>query len=76
MILSGEMMLRHLQWNEAADLVIRGLEGAIAARTVTYDFHRQVRAAQQRTAHHALQTSSPRRTDGAGGREGQAAQVL
>ena len=42
MILSGEMMLRHLQWNEAADLVIRGLEGAIAARTVTYDFHRQM----------------------------------
>ena len=42
MILSGEMMLRHLQWNEAADLVIKGLEGAIAARTVTYDFHRQM----------------------------------
>jgi isocitrate dehydrogenase len=42
MILSGEMMLRHMKWNEAADLVIRGLEGAIAARTVTYDFHRQM----------------------------------
>ena len=36
--------LRHMRWNEAADLVIRGLEGAITARTVTYDFHRQARA--------------------------------
>ena len=39
-ILSGEMMLRHLCWNEAADRVIKGMNGAIAARTVTYDFHR------------------------------------
>jgi isocitrate dehydrogenase len=39
-ILSGEMMLRHLGWKEAADLIIRGVEGAIAARTVTYDFAR------------------------------------
>ena len=39
-ILSGEMMLRHLGWDEAADAVIRGMDGAIAARTVTYDFHR------------------------------------
>ena len=39
-ILSGEMMLRHLGWNEAADLVIRGMNGAIAAKTVTYDFAR------------------------------------
>jgi isocitrate dehydrogenase len=39
-ILSGEMMLRHLGWNEAADLVIRGMDGAISARTVTYDFER------------------------------------
>jgi isocitrate dehydrogenase len=39
-ILSGEMMLRHLGWDEAADLIMRGMEGAIAARTVTYDFHR------------------------------------
>ena len=39
-ILSGEMMLRHLGWNEAADLVIKGVEGAIAAKTVTYDFER------------------------------------
>jgi len=39
-ILSGEMMLRHLGWDEAADLIIKGMSGAIAARTVTYDFHR------------------------------------
>src|SRR5256714_5732585 len=39
-ILSGEMMLRHLGWNEAADLVMKGMDGAIAARTVTYDFAR------------------------------------
>jgi isocitrate dehydrogenase len=34
------MMLRHLGWNEAADLIIKGMDGAIGARTVTYDFHR------------------------------------
>jgi isocitrate dehydrogenase len=39
-ILSGEMMFRHLGWDEAADAVIRGVEGAIGAKTVTYDFHR------------------------------------
>ena len=39
-ILSGEMMLRYLGWQEAADLTVRGMEGAITARTVTYDFHR------------------------------------
>ncbi len=39
-ILSAEMMLRHLGWNEAADLVITGVEGAINAKTVTYDFDR------------------------------------
>ncbi len=41
-ILSGEMMLRHLGWTEAADLIIKGMEGAIAAKTVTYDFERQM----------------------------------
>lgn len=45
LILSGEMMLRHLGWIEAADLVIRGMEGAISAKTVTYDFHRQMEGA-------------------------------
>jgi isocitrate dehydrogenase len=39
-ILSAEMMLRHLGWTEAADLIIKGTNGAIAAKTVTYDFER------------------------------------
>lgn len=39
-LLSGEMMLRYLRWTEAADLIITGLEKAIAAKTVTYDFAR------------------------------------
>ena len=39
-ILSGEMMFRYMGWNEAADLIVHGMEGAIAAKTVTYDFHR------------------------------------
>jgi isocitrate dehydrogenase len=44
-ILSGEMMLRYLGWVEAADLIVRGMEGAIAAKTVTYDFHRLMEGA-------------------------------
>ncbi|WP_322508647.1 NADP-dependent isocitrate dehydrogenase [Anaerolinea sp.] len=44
-ILSGEMMLRYMGWTEAADLIIRGMEGAIAAKTVTYDFHRLMEGA-------------------------------
>ena len=40
LILSAEMMLRHLGWIEAADLIIKGVEGAIEAKTVTYDFER------------------------------------
>jgi isocitrate dehydrogenase len=39
-ILSGEMMLRYMGWHAAADLIIKGMENAIAAKTVTYDFHR------------------------------------
>ena len=39
-ILSGEMMFRYLGWNEAADLIIKGVEGAISNKRVTYDFHR------------------------------------
>ena len=39
-VLSGEMMLRYLGWTEAADLIIKGMDGAIAARKVTYDFAR------------------------------------
>ena len=38
--LSGEMMLRYIGWDDAADLVIKGMDGAIGAKTVTYDFHR------------------------------------
>jgi len=44
-ILSGEMMLRHMGWSEAADLVIKGMERAISNKTVTYDFHRQMEGA-------------------------------
>jgi isocitrate dehydrogenase len=39
-ILSGEMMLRHMGWSEAADLINKGMDGAIGAKTVTYDFAR------------------------------------
>jgi isocitrate dehydrogenase len=39
-ILSGEMMLRFMGWGEAADLIVKGLEGAIGTKTVTYDFER------------------------------------
>ncbi len=38
--LSGEMMLRYMGWTEAADLIIKGMNGAIRSKTVTYDFHR------------------------------------
>lgn len=46
-ILSGEMMLRHLGWHEAADLVVSGIEGAIASKTVTYDFARMMDSATE-----------------------------
>ena len=39
-ILSGEMMLRYMGWNEAADLIVKGIEGSISAKRVTYDFER------------------------------------
>ncbi|OAT22557.1 NADP-dependent isocitrate dehydrogenase [Proteus myxofaciens] len=45
-ILSAEMMLRHMGWTEAADLIIKGMEGAIEAKTVTYDFERQLEGAK------------------------------
>jgi isocitrate dehydrogenase len=44
-ILSGEMMFRYLGWHEAADLILQGMDGAIGAKTVTYDFHRLMEAA-------------------------------
>jgi isocitrate dehydrogenase len=45
LILSGEMMFRYMGWPEAADFIIKGMEGTIAAKTVTYDFHRQMEGA-------------------------------
>jgi len=47
LLLSGEMMLRHLGWPEAADLVVKGMDGAISARTVTYDFARLMEGATE-----------------------------
>ncbi len=47
LILSAEMMLRHMGWWEAADLIIAGTQGAIAAKTVTYDFARMMEGATQ-----------------------------
>ncbi|MDG2327710.1 MAG: NADP-dependent isocitrate dehydrogenase [Halioglobus sp.] len=46
LILSAEMMLRHIGWNEAADLIIKGMNGAIQAGTVTYDFERLMEGAR------------------------------
>jgi isocitrate dehydrogenase len=46
-ILSGEMLLRYIGWNEAADLILRGVEGAIAARTLTPDLCELVEGAQR-----------------------------
>jgi isocitrate dehydrogenase len=46
-ILSGEMMLRYMGWTEAADLIVKGMDGAINARTVTYDFARQMEGATE-----------------------------
>jgi isocitrate dehydrogenase len=46
-VLSGEMMFRHLGWNEVADLIISGVDGAIGAKTVTYDFARLMEGAKQ-----------------------------
>jgi isocitrate dehydrogenase len=46
-ILSGEMMFRYMGWHEAADLIIKGMEGAIAAKTVTYDFARLMEGAKE-----------------------------
>ncbi|MEW6306950.1 MAG: NADP-dependent isocitrate dehydrogenase [Verrucomicrobiota bacterium] len=46
-VLSGEMMLRHLGWTEAADLIVKGLNGAIGSKRVTYDFARLMDGATQ-----------------------------
>ncbi len=47
LIISGEMMLRHLGWTEAADLIIKGMDGAIASKKVTYDFARLMEGATE-----------------------------
>lgn len=44
-ILSGEMMFRYMKWDKAADLIVKGIEGSIAAKRVTYDFERQMEGA-------------------------------
>ena len=46
-VLSGEMMLRYMGWDEAADLIIRGMDGAIASKRVTYDFARLMEGATE-----------------------------
>ncbi len=46
-VLSGEMMFRHLGWPEVSDLIIKGMEGAISAKTVTYDFARLMDGAKE-----------------------------
>ena len=46
-VLSGEMMLRYLGWREAADLIVKGMDGAIGAETVTYDFARLMEGAKE-----------------------------
>jgi isocitrate dehydrogenase len=46
-VLSGEMMLRYLGWNEAADLILKGMDGAIGSKRVTYDFARQMEGATE-----------------------------
>jgi isocitrate dehydrogenase len=47
LILSGVLMLEHMGWQEAADLIIKGLERAIAQKTVTYDLARQMEGAKE-----------------------------
>ncbi|MBI5463846.1 MAG: NADP-dependent isocitrate dehydrogenase [Ignavibacteriales bacterium] len=47
MVLSGEMMFRYMGWTEAADLILKGLNGAIASKTVTYDFARLMEGAKE-----------------------------
>jgi isocitrate dehydrogenase len=61
-ILSGEMMFRYLGWNEAADLIIKGVDGAIGAKTVTYDFARLMDGAKLSSARSSA-TRSSRRCD-------------
>ena len=45
-LLSWKLLLRHMEWFEAADLIVKGMEGAINAKTVTYDFERLMEGAK------------------------------
>ncbi len=83
-ILSAEMMLRHLGWFEAADLIINGMNGAIQAKTVTYDFARLMKGARQVSCsafgdamilNMGGRSASARRTAAAKKRTGKAAKV-
>jgi len=47
LILSGEMMLRYMGWNEAADKILSAMDSVIAQKTVTYDFARQMEGAKE-----------------------------
>jgi len=47
LVLSSEIMLRYMGWTEAADLIIRGMDGAIRSRMVTYDFARLMQGATE-----------------------------
>ena len=47
LILSAVMMLEDMGWNKAADLIVKGIEGAIKKKTVTYDLHRQMKGAKK-----------------------------
>jgi isocitrate dehydrogenase len=47
LVLSGEMMLRYMGWTEAADLIVKGMDGAIGSKTVTYDFARLMEGAKE-----------------------------
>ena len=58
-VLSGEMMFRYLGWNEAADLILKGLNGAIGSKKVTYDFARQMDGATEIKCSDLATTSSP-----------------
>jgi isocitrate dehydrogenase len=58
-ILSGEMMLRHMGWGEAADLILKGMVGAIDARTVTYDFARMMKQDDAADAAAGKKTATP-----------------
>jgi len=56
-VLSGEMMFRYLGWAAAADLIVKGLNGAITSKRVTYDFARMMEARRRSSAPSSVTTS-------------------